>query len=167
MTFLMKKPTKETAHMVSVLMIVGVGLVLASITSAASTHAQASNMSSAAAANNMTSATGDESITGTAGNITRAIITMEAKEGNKQEILDSLIPLSEIGRKRQGNIAYDIYASTENPNELVLDELWANRVAYDKHYNSPEASEVRETVTPLLVNPAQVKVYVEVAKIQP
>jgi quinol monooxygenase YgiN len=162
----MKKPTKETAHMVSILMIVGVGLVLASITSAASTYAQATNISSTAA-NNMTSTTGDESITGAAGNITRAIITMEAKEGNKQEILDSLIPLAEIGRKRVGNIAYDIYSSTENPNELVLDELWANRVAYDKHYNSPEASQIRETVTPLLVNPAQVKVYVEIAKIQP
>jgi quinol monooxygenase YgiN len=122
---------------------------------------------SSAVANNMTSATGDESITGAAGNITRAIITMEAKEGKKQEILSSLIPLAELARKRQGNIGYDIYSSTENPNELVLDELWANRVAYDKHYNSPEASQIRETVTPLLVNPAQVKVYAEVAKIQP
>ena len=57
---------------------------------------------SSAVANNMTSATGDESITGAAGNITRAIITMEAKEGKKQEILSSLIPLAELARKRQG-----------------------------------------------------------------
>lgn len=160
----MKKPSKDTAHTVSALIIVGVGLVLASITSAASIHAQASNISSAA--DNMTLATGDESITGAAGNITRVIITMEAKEGKKQEILSSLIPLAELARKRQGNIGYDIYSSTENPNELVIDQLWANRVAYDKHYNSPEASQIRETVIPLLINP-QVKVYAEVAKIQP
>lgn len=157
----MRKTTKGTIHKISVLLAVGVGLVLASITPAASVHAQANNTSSSAAAKNMTSAA-----PGAAGNITRVIVTLEAKDGKKQDALKSLIPLVELARKRQGNIAYDIYSSTENPNELVLDQLWSSKVAFDKHYNSPEASKVRETVTPLLVKVAEVKTYTEEGKVQ-
>jgi quinol monooxygenase YgiN len=157
------KETIQTIHLASVLMVVGIGLVVASIASATSAHAQANNTSSSAAGNNMTS----NAAAGSAGNITRVIVTMEVKEGKKQEALKTLIPLAEIGRKKQGNISYDIYSSTANPNELVLDQLWSNKVAFDKHYNSPEASKSRETVTSLLVKPAQVKTYTEVGKIQP
>ena len=51
------------------------------------------------------------------GNITIVLVTMEVNEGKKQEALNSLIPLGELARKRQGNIDYDIYSSTENPND--------------------------------------------------
>lgn len=152
-------------------MAVGVGLVLASIALATSAHAQANNTSSSAAANkfiyNMTSAASNESTTGAAGNITRVIVTLDIEEGKKQDALKTLIPLAELGRKRQGNIAYDIYSSTENPNELVLDQLWSNKAAFDKHYNSPEASKSRQTVEVLLVKPALVKTYTAEGKIQP
>jgi quinol monooxygenase YgiN len=155
----MKKTTKETIHIVSVLMVVAIGLVIASIASAASAYAQANNTSSSgAAANSMLVA---------AGKITRVIATLQVKEGKKQEALNTLIPLAELARKRQGNISYDIYSSTENPNELVLDQLWSNKVAFDKHYNSPEASKSRQTLESLLVKPAQVKTYTELGKIQP
>jgi quinol monooxygenase YgiN len=163
----MKKTTKETTHKVSILIAVGVGLVLASIASAASAHAQANNTSSSAAAKNMTSTAADESTIGAAGNITRVIVTLEVKEGKNQEALKNLIPLAELARQRQGNIGYDVYSSTENPNELVLDELWSSKAAFDKHYNSSEASKIRETVNPLLVNAAQIKTYTEAGKIQP
>jgi hypothetical protein len=76
--------------MVSILMAVGAGLVLSSVASAASVHAQANNTSSSGATKNMTSA---------AGNITRVIVTLEVKEGKKQEALKSLIPLAELARK--------------------------------------------------------------------
>lgn len=59
--------------MVSILMAVGAGLVLASFASAASVHAQANNTSSSSgAAKNMTSAAPSA-----AGNITRVIVTLE------------------------------------------------------------------------------------------
>ena len=157
----MKKTTKETIHIVSVLMVVAIGLITASIASAASTHAQANNTSSSS------SAAAANSMSGAAGNITRVIVTMEVKEGKKQEALKTLIPLAELARKKQGNISYDIYSSTENPNELVLDQLWSNKGAFDKHYNSPEASKSRQTVESLMVKPPQVKTYAEVGKIQP
>jgi quinol monooxygenase YgiN len=162
----MKKITKETIHIASVLMVVAIGLVIASVASAASIYAQANNTSSSSAAKNMISAAASSPMSGAAGNITRVIVTLDVKEGKKQEALKTLIPLAELGRKKQGNIAYDIYSSTENPNELVLDQLWSNKGAFDKHYNSPEASKSRQTVESLMVKPAQVKTYTEVGKIQ-
>jgi quinol monooxygenase YgiN len=161
----MEKLTKETIHMLSVLMVVGVGLILASTAYPASLHAQA-NSTSSAAATNMTSAGAHKSTMGAAGNITIVLVTMEVNEGKKQEALNSLIPLGELARKRQGNIDYDIYSSTENPNELVLVQLWSSKEAFDRHYNSPEASQFREKVMPLTVKPAQIKTYAEVGKIQ-
>jgi quinol monooxygenase YgiN len=158
----MKKTTEERIHMVSILMAVGAGLILASVASAASVHAQANNTSSSGVVTNMTSAA-----PGAAANITRVIVTLEVKEGEKQEALKTLIPLAELARNRQGNIAYDIYSSTENPNELILDQLWSSKIAFDKHYNSQEASKFRETVTPLLVKAAEVKTYIEEGKMQP
>jgi quinol monooxygenase YgiN len=155
----MKKTTKETIHIVSVLMVVAIGLITASIAPAASTHAQANNTSSSS------SAAAANSMSGAAGNITRVIVTMEVKEGKRQEALKTLIPLAELARKRQGNISYDIYSSTDNPNELLLDQLWSNKVAFDKHYNSPEASKSRQMLESLVVKPAQVKTYTEVGKI--
>ena len=163
------KKTTGTIHVVSILMVVAIGLVIASITSAASIYAQTNNTSSAAANKfiyNMTSAAAAKS-TGATGNITRVIVAMEVKEGKKQEALKTLIPLAELARKKQGNISYDIYSSIENPNEVVLDQLWSNKGAFDKHYNSPEASKLRQTVESLLVKAAQVKTYTEVGKIQP
>ena len=49
------------------------------------------------------------------------------------------------------NISLDLYLSTENPNELLIDQLWSNKTVYDEHYNSPDIAEIRETVTALLV----------------
>ncbi|HET7148519.1 MAG TPA: putative quinol monooxygenase [Candidatus Nitrosopolaris sp.] len=158
----MKKTAKDTIHTVSVLMVVAIGLVVASIASAASAHAQANNTSSVSA-KNMTSASGAKSIIGTGGNNTKVIVTMEVKEGKKQEALKTLISLAELGRKRPGNISYNIYSSSENPNELILDQLWSSKAAFDKHYNSPEANQSRQAVTPLLVQPAQVKIYTEIS----
>ena len=77
-----------------------------------------------------------------------------------------LVISSQFQPQTSKTIDYDIYSSTENPNELVLVQLWSSKEAFDRHYNSPEASQFRETVMPLTVKPAQVKTYAEVGKIQ-
>jgi len=142
----MKKTTiasKGTIHLVSVLMVIAIGLVAASIASASSAHAQANNTSSSAAA----------------GNTTRVIVTLEVKQGKKQEVLNSLATLAEIGKKSPGNISYNIRVATDNPNELALDQLWSSKAAYDKYYNSPGSNQSRQTVISLLDTPPQIKSY--------
>jgi quinol monooxygenase YgiN len=92
----------------------------------------------------------------------RVIVIFDAKEGMKQDVLSNLMSLTDMGKQREGNIAFDLYVSTENPNELLIDQLWTNKTVYDEHYNSPDTSEIRETVTPLLVQPPLFKVYTEI-----
>jgi hypothetical protein len=93
----MKKTTKAakgTMHLVSVLMIVAIGLVAASIASAASAHAQANNTSSSPATKNITSAAGS-------GNNTRVIVTLDIKQGKKQEALKNIVNFIGIAKKAQ------------------------------------------------------------------
>lgn len=102
----MKKTTiasRGTIHLVSVLMVIATGLVAAFIASASSAHAQANNTSSPAAA----------------GNNTRVIVTLEVKQGKKQEALNGLAILAEIGKKSPGNIPYNIRASSSFIAKLV------------------------------------------------
>jgi quinol monooxygenase YgiN len=96
----------------------------------------------------------------------RVIVIFDAKEGMKQDVLTNLMTLTDMGKKREGNISFDLYASTENPNELLIDQLWSNITVYDEHYNSQDTSKIRETVTPLLVQPPLFKVYTEINKTQ-
>ncbi len=95
---------------------------------------------------------------------TRVLVTLEVKEGKKQDILNILIPLSEQAKKREGVLSHDLYFSTQNPNELLIDHLWSSKEIFDKHFNSPEATKVRETINSLLVKPLQIKTYTEIDK---
>jgi quinol monooxygenase YgiN len=97
---------------------------------------------------------------------TRVIVTLEVKEGKKQDVLNILTPLSELAKKREGVISHDLYLSTQNSNELLIDHLWSSKDIFDKHFNSPEATKVRETINSLLVRPLQIKTYIEINKTQ-
>ena len=96
----------------------------------------------------------------------RVIVIFDAKEENRQEVLNNLNTLTDMGKQREGNLAFDLYALTENPNELLIDQLWSNKTVYERHYNSPDTAEIRETVTPLLVQPPLFKVYTEINNTQ-
>jgi quinol monooxygenase YgiN len=96
----------------------------------------------------------------------RVIVIFDSKEENRQELLNNLNTLTDMGKQREGNIAFDLYALTENPNELLIDQLWSNKTVFDAHYNSPDTAEIRETITPLLVQPPLFKVYTEINNTQ-
>lgn len=66
----------------------------------------------------------------------RVIIISEAKEGKRQELLDLVVPLLKLAKKEEGNISYDLYSSTENPNEFLIDEVWSSKEIFNKHYES-------------------------------
>ena len=67
----------------------------------------------------------------------RVLAFLEAKEGKIQELVNILVSIVEPSRKEDGNIAYILNSSIENPNEILFDEVWSNRDAFDKHYQSP------------------------------
>ena len=128
----------------------------------ATTNATAATFPSEASTQNVSN-----SGTGDVGNATaRVIVIFDAKEENRQEVLNNLNNLTDMGKQREGNISFDLYVSTENPNELLIDQLWVNKTVYDEHYNSPDTAEIRDTVTPLLVQPPLFKVYTEINNTQ-
>ncbi len=94
----------------------------------------------------------------------RVISTLEVKEGMKQEALDLLLSLIELAKKEEGNVSYDLYVSTENPNEFLGDHLWSSKEAFDKHYNSQELRKDLEAMKNLSAKPVHIKTYVEVNK---
>ena len=95
----------------------------------------------------------------------RVIVIFEVKEEKRQEFLGFLDAIIKSSRKEEGNIFYDLYCSTEKPNEFLLNELWSNKDTFGKHYNSPEAYKARDAVSSLLVKPLQIRTYTEVNKI--
>ncbi len=70
--------------------------------------------------------------------------------------------MSEQAKKREGVLSHDIYSSTQNPNELIIDHLWSSKELFNKHFNSTEAIRVRETINKLLSKPLQPKIYDEI-----
>jgi quinol monooxygenase YgiN len=95
-------------------------------------------------------------------NQVRVIVLINAKEGKKQELLDLFMPLVNPPRKREGNVTYTFNSSIEDPNELLFDEVWESKEAYDKHYNNQESVDLRAKVQNLVSKPIEFKLYSEI-----
>jgi len=89
----------------------------------------------------------------------RVIVLINAKEGKKQELLDLFIPLVNPQRQREGNVTYTFNGSIQDPNELLFDEVWESKEAYDKHYNNQESVDLRAKVLDLVSKPIEFKLY--------
>ncbi len=94
----------------------------------------------------------------------RVLAFLEAKDGNRQELLNILVSIVKPSRKEEGNISYVLNSSTENPNEIMFDEVWSSMDTFVKHYESPQSYKNRERVGGLLVRPMEVKLYREITE---
>jgi quinol monooxygenase YgiN len=90
----------------------------------------------------------------------RVLATLEAKEETRLQLKNILVSLVNPAREEEGNVSYDLYRSTENPNEFLFDEVWSNKAAFDKHYQSTKSQKDRDTVSRLLVTPLKIKTYI-------
>ena len=90
---------------------------------------------------------------------TRVIVTLEVKEGKKQELLNTIVPALDYAKKEPGNILFNLYVSSQNPNEFLVDQLWSNKAAYDQHHNLPQTVKINEMITSLAVKPQVFKTY--------
>jgi quinol monooxygenase YgiN len=64
------------------------------------------------------------------------IVKWKIKETETAGVLKLLPALAEETKKEAGNIAYAIYQSENNPNELTLHERYVNEEALEAHKNS-------------------------------
>jgi quinol monooxygenase YgiN len=94
----------------------------------------------------------------------RVLATLEANSNSRKELLDFLVSLVAPARGEEGNISYDLYCSTQNPNEFLFDEVWSTKDDFDRHYNSPKSFNDRERVRGLLAKPLEIKTYIDISQ---
>lgn len=92
----------------------------------------------------------------------RVIVLISAKDEKKQELLDLFIPLVNPPRKRDGNVLYTFNSSIDDPNELMFDEVWENKEAFDKHYNNQESIDLRAKIKDMLSKPIEFRLFKEI-----
>jgi quinol monooxygenase YgiN len=71
--------------------------------------------------------------------------------GNEDEVLALLPQLAAATREEPGNLGFEIYRGTEDPNAVILLERYASREAFAAHRESAHFKElVLNTIVPLL-----------------
>jgi quinol monooxygenase YgiN len=71
--------------------------------------------------------------------------------GNEDEVLALLPQLAAATRAEPGNLGFEIYRGTEDPNAVILLERYASREAFAAHRESAHFKElVLNTIVPLL-----------------
>lgn len=66
-------------------------------------------------------------------------VTYSCKQGQREAFLDAIKTegLDVASRKEEGNSKYDYYASTQDPDELLLIEHWRDEDALNAHFEQP------------------------------
>lgn len=63
------------------------------------------------------------------------------REGQRKAFLEAVRPLIAASRAEAGNLAYDLYADTEDENALCFIEKWQDMEAIAAHNASPHFQE--------------------------
>ncbi len=62
-----------------------------------------------------------------------AVTFIEGMEGREEELKSELLALTAPTRAEAGNVAYDLYRSTDKPNQFVRFEIWRSAQALEDH----------------------------------
>ena len=92
----------------------------------------------------------------------RVLAFFRAKPGSGKELEKILLTLIKRTRSEPGNIAYVLHRSTENPDELVFDEIFESMEAFRKHTQKPYIKNLVQKISHLIVVPPDVKTYSEI-----
>src|SRR5437867_10485632 len=60
-----------------------------------------------------------------------------SKNGLGDQLQNILVNVIAPTRKEQGNIAYVLHRSMDNPDELMFDELWVDQQSLEAHLKQP------------------------------
>lgn len=70
------------------------------------------------------------------------IVKWKIKETETAGVLSLLAELADQTKKEKGNLAYAIYQSEKDPNEVILHERYADEEALEAHKNSNHYQEI-------------------------
>ncbi|MBX3742336.1 MAG: antibiotic biosynthesis monooxygenase [Akkermansiaceae bacterium] len=80
------------------------------------------------------------------------IVIFEPKEQLKEEFLSEFDKVIEGARKAEGNLAFELYRSTEPAGKFVLFERWQSPTAYAKHLSTPYVADFYKHFEALVEN---------------
>jgi quinol monooxygenase YgiN len=67
----------------------------------------------------------------------RVIAILLTKNGLTDQLENILVNLIQSTRKEEGNIAYVLHRSIDNPNELMLGKIWVDKESLEAHLKQP------------------------------
>ena len=95
-------------------------------------------------------------------NTIRLIAIYSAKKGLGDQLEDILVKVIEPTRKEEGNIAYVLHRSMDNPDELMFDEIWVDKESLEMHLNQPYVTSAVDQMASILAEPVELRTYSEV-----
>lgn len=95
-------------------------------------------------------------------NAIRLIAIHLAKNGLGDQLLNILVKLIDHTCKEEGNIAYVLHRSVDNPDELMFDEIWVDKESLDLHLKQPCIISAVEQMTSILAKPVELRRYSEI-----
>src|SRR4029078_11561046 len=93
----------------------------------------------------------------------RVLAFFKAKPGMGEELEKILLTLVPLTRSEPGNIAYVLHRSTENPDDLMFDEIFASYSAFIEHRQKPYITSLGSRIEHLISAPVKVETYSEIA----
>lgn len=94
-------------------------------------------------------------------NSIRLLAFIKAKKGMGKELLEILSKLAEPTLEEEGNISYVPHISTENPNEILFDEIWMDNTSLDEHFKKQYMNNLLADIGHLIDKPIVLKKYKE------
>jgi len=95
-------------------------------------------------------------------NAIRLIAIHLAKKGLGDQLLNILVKVIEPARKEEGNIAYVLHRSMDNPDKLMFDEIWVDKESLDVHLKQPYIISAVEGMRSILAKPVELRRYSEI-----
>jgi quinol monooxygenase YgiN len=78
-------------------------------------------------------------------------VKMVAKEGMAEQVQELLLTnVAHIQEGEQGNLAFAVHRSTDNPNEFWLYETWENLEAVEAHESGPAFQQYKDKLRPMV-----------------
>ncbi|MGB8936650.1 MAG: putative quinol monooxygenase [Candidatus Nitrosopolaris sp.] len=92
----------------------------------------------------------------------RVIAIFLAKNGLTDQLENILVNLIQPTRKEEGNIAYVLHRSIDNPDELMFDEIWIDKGSLEAHLKQPHVMSALERAASFIAKPIGVRRYSEI-----
>lgn len=86
----------------------------------------------------------------------RVIAILLTKNGVTDQLENILVNLIQPTRKEEGNIAYVLHRSIDNPNELMLDKIWVDKESLEAHLKQPYIMSALVQAASLVAKPIEV-----------